>query len=609
MMQETIAPPINDALGRISNAKELVFRQKANGKFYVTWGDTLTDMPPLIPKLTVDDDDDALTDDQCDDVDENVNTGDMDVVDDNAESLDTDLVKARIPITLFGTGDNAYISMCLGREGRSGIWCNRCEWSNTQWKDLKDDDDKTGPLWTVESMKAARVKIEGVCPHHYKRGPKKGQAKPWSSADKKGMIAHVLPLFWHIPVQNWLVPLLHTIDLFANTWINIIFQYIDYRLEDRPYELMEARQDCFDNGIAKDEASATLETSKTTIEILQAEVASLVPAAGTKVKDFDDRAHYDEWVSAKQTLTEAKKVKAKHQAVYDEAKSAQVEAATKVSKLEDQKEYGALTQGLRQDVEEMLQEVYFIMRSSYHGGDMEGNYCRKFMAAADDVMDDILGKLVEFTTTVSEEEIRHYGGAFKRMLQYFNLLSYYAYHSWGELTDAQLDNVDILVLRMDRLWQKMTTSRPPKEHLWFHLAVDLRRTRGMKNHHESKAETAHQDGSVANEMARGSAGVKQRIEVGLKYTATKEDPAVQQTQEEVHKARERNFKDKVERRARKAEAKGVKRASIEDILREPEIEGTFLSLLEMGKLDRQREIDDETADVDLAVDDFTGRVV
>ena len=61
----------------------------------------------------------------------------------------------------------------------------------------------------------------------------------------------------------------------------------------------------------------------------------------------------------------------------------------KIKTIEKKKVHGALSQKVQQQVEELLQQVHRIVRSAYHGGDFEGNHCRKFICNADKVMDSI----------------------------------------------------------------------------------------------------------------------------------------------------------------------------------------------------------------------------
>lgn len=551
-MEETIASPIDDSIGVIAAGKELVIHRSENAnKTFTTWGD------------------DATLENEDDEVDDAT-------------------VITRIPITLFSVGDIAYQSTIYDREHRANNWCNRCEWGREQWTHFDPDPDtgvRTGPLWTLESMEAQREKIRQQCP----RKKKDGTPAEWSSKEKKGMTT-LAPLFTHIPVDNWLVCILHAIDLFVNTWVDLIFRYIDYRLEDRPIELLEARQSLFDASIMKDRRWNNLTDYKATPQVLQDELDDLEEEDG--LPTCDDDAVYSTIEELIAAIKIQKDIIKAEQLLHAEAAASAREIAAAIVKLEKLKVHGALTQATRQVIKEMLQDIYHIFCSAYHGGDMEGNYCRKFMSIADEILDDIEDKLIEVNLAVEDDEIRKYFKGFKRMLQYMDLLSFYCYHPYyGTLTSSQVDDVKYLVPLMDNLWRKMTTSRPVKAHMWFHFIDDLERFRGMKHHHESKAETAHQDGRKLEMILRNVADIEEKIDVGLKYIATKEDPNLQGKQRQVHLERSRRFKDTSKRLKNKQLRKRQKTVDIESVLELPEITDHYPSLLELGKLDRMTEID------------------
>ena len=186
-------------------------------------------------------------------------------------------------------------------------------------------------------------------------------------------------------------------------------------------------------------------------------------------------------------------------------------AAAEARKLEKGKQYGAMTQPLRQEIDGLLAELFNILRSSYHGGDYEGNYCRKLVRLGDETMAAVESLLLtvpraQRAAGCSDEEVKRYCQAFKRLFQYFDLLSSYCYQPYGSISNEEMVDIKNLGLYLDRLWRKLSRNVPPKVHVWQHLIHDLDKLRGMKSHQEAKLESAHQDGVKTDLRFRAMAG-------------------------------------------------------------------------------------------------------
>jgi len=68
----------------------------------------------------------------------------------------------------------------------------------------------------------------------------------------------------------------------------------------------------------------------------------------------------------------------------------------KCKALKKKNECGALTQAVlvRQQIEQLLEEMYNMLRSSYHGGDFEGNHCQKLKYSMCGRSDGFLARVV-----------------------------------------------------------------------------------------------------------------------------------------------------------------------------------------------------------------------
>ena len=516
IIKETIAKPLNDSLKNIAKAEELVFcKHETTGKQFVEWG--------------------------------------ADAV---ARAEQGSSIVHAIQTTLFMVSDLAYLLMAQGRDNMSSYWCFRCQFGVYNWKNAKAGEAKVGAAWTKENMEEYLTIATAL--------GERGDAR-----DKKGF-TNMTPLFDAIPNQNFLCPVLHTVDLFVNSVMKNLYLYGDFRLENRPIQLMKLRNE---------EADAKIE------EVKAREWLSICE------QQLSDCRVGDEFEEARLELIDAK-------ANHAEAESVAKAAAAKARKLEKTKAFGAMSQPLRQQVDDALAQLHHVLRSSYHGGDFEGNFCRKLMANADEVLDEIENLYLRVPREsrakgCTDDEIKKYCAAFKRLLQYFNLLSHYCYQPYGSMNDADIVKACDCIDKMDHLWRKLSHNVPPMVHAWQHLKQDLRRLRGMKYHQESPVERAHQIGERSNQRFRALAGSTERkIQNELKWDANSKDPAVIATQEEVRVVRARTFgpESLAKRNAKQSKRKKSKEAHIEEVLSWPEITGTFLSLLELTMEDRRCDI-------------------
>lgn len=273
---------------------------------------------------------------------------------------------------LFMTGDLAFCSMVLGKENMAPHWCWRCDMIKQHWTD-NVDGPRTGTKWTTDGLKQHRRLVKaGLCA---------------TARDVRGVTAPAL--FNDIEVENILAPSLHNTELFVNEPTKLFLRWIHHRIEQLPFELIDARSEAADLVIKEEEATETLAEATAPIAALKDEVAALRP---TKVRNedrhvFRDDQHKADWEEANAWHAEAKERQAKCKRDLQSIGQALKKAEANVKRIAKKKENGALSQPVRQRMEELLQHVCKTVRSSYHGGDFEGNHCRKFIRNANNVMD------------------------------------------------------------------------------------------------------------------------------------------------------------------------------------------------------------------------------
>jgi len=522
VLESTIAKPLNESLKRIRHAEELVFCRGSDGKLFVEWGAAT-----------------AVA----------------------ATHADGGTIVHAIPVELFLVGDLAFQLLAQGRDGYASCWCPRCEWGWSDWQCLQCGEPTMGNAWTVESMSTKLSNIQQVEAAGRKVYPQ----------TRRGVTEEAL--FDAIPFANFLAPVLHAVDLFLNTAKDMLDAYIDYRLEDRPIALVNARWH---------EADMKIEERKALAEVESAEQNLL---------DATNDGDADAMQATTAALAEAT-------SAYKSAKKDFGAAAAACRKLEKNKDYGALTQDLRQDVDALLADLIHVLRAAYHGGDMVGPHCRKLMRCAGEAMDALLALLISVpreqrAAGCDDDEVTKYCEAFKRLFQYFDVLSHYCYQPYGSITDSEMHAIKTkLVPYMDRLWRKLSRNVQPKVHAWQHLVQDLDRLRGMKHHQEAKIEIAHQIGKRTELRFRALAGsIDKKIKCAMKHQANLDDPATRAMQEVVRISRARKLGEKTKARnqLKYEDSKRVKLDHLNSALALPEIEEDFPSLLELTITDRQAE--------------------
>ena len=129
-----------------------------------------------------------------------------------------------VAVKMKGTGDLAWYSLALGKENKSVNHCWKCQ---ARWHRFQDDPFKTFQPWTLQSMKEQFEKLESKEINRSNKDLECGLTHP--------------PIFDCIEPQNWMCPVLHAVDLLANTVFDHFQKYIWYRLEDVPLELIAAR--------------------------------------------------------------------------------------------------------------------------------------------------------------------------------------------------------------------------------------------------------------------------------------------------------------------------------------------------------------------------------
>ena len=482
VLKDTIAIPINEDLWRVKNKGRVTIYRASDGTVKMCWG--------------------------------NIHTQQGDV-----------LQSAKVEI--FMVGDLAFYAMALGKENMAPHWCWRCQLSKKEWT---NDPDSVGEPWTVQNMKSHLAKLES------------GELNKNKSNKVRGITQQMS--FDSIWICNTLVPSLHNNELFLNTPIKELLRWIHHRIEKLPLAVIDVRDEVVDCLLKLEEATIALAEATDAVRLLGEEHKALKPVKRRVTKElvFRNADHKNDWDAHETVCNEALAAEKACDKEYKALKKELTSLQQKEKEVVKDKKHGALTQQVRQDLESMLQRLYHIVRSAYHGGDFEGNHCRKWVSNAHSVMESIEVLLLGIPSeerAADDQEIQKYCKAFKRLFQYFDALIHYCHQPFGTLTDVDMVDVRKLVNLLDRLCRRIFETVPPKAHAWQHLLVDLDRLRGLKHHSESKIERAHQVGRRIDLMFRGVHDVDKKIDCSLTFQHTDVKPSMTMVQQSVKKTRSR----------------------------------------------------------------------
>ena len=257
-----------------------------------------------------------------------------------------------IPVEVFLLGDTAFLSTILGRDDMAMHWCNFCWLKRAEWQ---CDVMKKGPPITMAGIKARLASLES------------GELNRKKADHVKGCKS--APLLTNITLRNMFVGALHCVDLHVNFLVKRMFLWIRWRIETAPQELALAR-----NALAK----AMMDEVEAKVEVV--ELGSMIDANKKDIEELTaaglDDASKDEIKTIKKIIAGTRQELTIANTALTAAKSKAKSALTKVNRISKMKEYNATTQPIRQRVEERLQREHYVYRSSYHGGDLEGNQCR-----------------------------------------------------------------------------------------------------------------------------------------------------------------------------------------------------------------------------------------
>ena len=256
-------------------------------------------------------------------------------------------------LELFMAGDLAFCLLTLGKEGMAPHWCWRCQPSKAEW--TNNVEQRVGTAWTLDNLHERWSKLQGGALN-------KSKSEQVRGVKDKAMCC--------IDTKNMLVPSLHDVELFVNTPIDNFMRWVHHRTEQLPLAATEARQAEVDLIVEMQDVASEMKEAKETFEFLKAEAAALKPTKNCRTKQFvfRDDDHKSDCAENQSLLSECEdRIDELVSLCADLTKDKQA-SARKIKTVSKQKEPGALSQHVRQRLEQMLEEPCKIIRSACHGG-------------------------------------------------------------------------------------------------------------------------------------------------------------------------------------------------------------------------------------------------
>jgi hypothetical protein len=157
----------------------------------------------------------------------------------NGNSVNSICLKTRT----FMAGDLSFYHAVIGKENMSTAWCTWCRLSKAEWS-VKDHE--LGDPWTIEGLNRVCDDIE--CGSLNKNKPQ----------DVRGVTMR--PLFDAIPINNYVLSVLHIIIGIGNSLVDFMFEWIESRVEQLTNDEVAARNSVLYAMIKHEDAKGIYET-------------------------------------------------------------------------------------------------------------------------------------------------------------------------------------------------------------------------------------------------------------------------------------------------------------------------------------------------------------
>jgi len=484
------------------------------------------------------------------------------------------------PLSVKITGDLAFLCTALGKENMSGHWCPWCMLSPTDWS---LENHQPGEKWTINKMIMLREQLE--------------EAERNNSSSSPGTVKGCTdtPLFDSVPLDDYVVPVLHILIGVGNRLLNSVFEWIKERIEKRSDQHKEISNLIHAARLNLETATENFNSWIQQQGILLTEKQIEKNQIKEQLSEKDDNGKFvivDRNIRREMSyqitlLTQETKLlqQEKKQLQDTKAECSKQLTITKSNGKTAMEALGKIKNPICEEIEDKILNLkHGITRAHYHGGEFNGKGVMKLMNDADLVMrnirDHILEKIPE-NERAGNDEICDFLSKYSNVLLVFDKIFSTARARIGSLDDGEIQTLVEYIKQALVLWRRLKLSVTPKIHvLEDHLVEQLVKEenglilRGIGEFTEDFVEQAHQFGNRDEGRTRGLKDHAAKARSHSYWEHKSLNPAVQVKHFEVEIKSRRNIK-KGENGMTSAEEKVMQKKAIKDDTRKAALELTI----------------------------------
>lgn len=415
---------------------------------------------------------------------------------------------------LFITGDLSFYADVLGMPNSSSYWCPWCLLSRPEWQESADATGESRTTAFLEQMGAAITT---------------DVAKRLKPMDKKGVSG---PMHYKcLGPEHFVPPLLHLeMGMVNNVWDDFE-QWVDDKVEIIPPHEKEARlsleraqQALASSTAEKEEGDRTLN-----IEIREKNAEAKLLKTELRRKTLPDDRRQELHLRLRLIENAVGDHKEQLKVLKENIKKCQQSTASCKKLLETYRiERGKPEASIVSEIE-MFLETFKVSRAAYHGGDFNGVSCRRLVANAHPISDELRQILIRKKNEACEDTTIH-----KKMEDLESIMGLldatFAYLNVSHPTQEEKTKAEEAVNTLSRHWRKMGLRMTLKAHVVEKHVNDFNMKWGLGDKEESFVEQGHQIGLRDNRRYAGLTNFIKRTESTMKERCNATHPLVQQQQ-------------------------------------------------------------------------------
>jgi hypothetical protein len=440
-----------------------------------------------------------------------------------------DTLVLNVPIRVFITGDLAFYATVVGKEGMDKAHCHWCKLGKHQWQKC---GHPLGVKWTLQELKRVASTLNPT------------------KKTENGVKSY--PQLDCVEQERYMFPVLHVTLGLANRLLKDTVDYVDLVVEKTPPVLKTARgkqveaahkhdtikQDISNWGILNGPTLANMLLAQGHLEEQMA-VDGELSQEEREAAILDSLSLKLEITNFKKELTVLKKRK---------TELSQSNTAAKLAVALVEKELGRYSKPVRQELERILARDWNIKRPTWHGGDILGNECRKLMAWARLIFDQIKAFLLEKleedggSERAKREVTKRCDIVAKALLLFDGFLSLLRTEH-KDLTPQHIEKAREYARKALVVWRILRLSVTPKCHgSEDHACDQLELLRGLADFCEDWVEQLHQLGLKNNRRTKTIRNRDRKYKLYTHWEQLSGNRNVQRIKKEVNQKRKRKLK-------------------------------------------------------------------